>query len=366
VQLKRAPARFQKVLSKIEGDILEGVYREDDVLPSDTELSKQHGVSVATARRAYSELVHRGWVKRVRKRGTILCREALGTRLRRVGLIMVADVPAFQILRSGIESALAEYSTAIETRWNLDVPSVNEEAIRRSISEGAHGLIVTPPIQSSFETMRQLMADRFPLVMVFNHDPKIHSIFPDDYRAGYLVGEHFAECGYRRVAAVVRENAIGRERLYGLREAVARHNLNFAEDAVIPISYGDEPGKVPPDLGRREAERLLALKDRPEAVFVYNDTHAVAIYHWLQNHGVAVPGEIAIAGVDALDVTYHPFSLTTVDIGIASMGAKAGKLLAAQVQNPNLPVVQDKITPHLRIGASTQLRTKAGSSRHAR
>jgi DNA-binding transcriptional MocR family regulator len=152
VQLKRAPARFQKVLSKIEGDILEGVYREDDVLPSDTELSKQHGVSVATARRAYSELVHRGWVKRVRKRGTILCREALGTRLRRVGLIMVADVPAFQILRSGIESALAEYSTAIETRWNLDVPSVNEEAIRRSISEGAHGLIVTPPIQSSFET----------------------------------------------------------------------------------------------------------------------------------------------------------------------------------------------------------------------
>lgn len=358
--MKSTPARFQKVLNKLEGDIRDGVYLEGSVLPSDSELSEQHGVSVATARRAYSELVQRGWVQRVRKRGTILCREAAELRLRRVGLIMVADVPAFQILRSGIESALAEYSTAIETRWNLDLSSANEEAIRGSIGAGAEGLIVTPPHQSGFETMRQLVADRFPLVMAFNHDPKIHSVYPDDYRAGYLVGEHFAACGYRRVAAVVRENAIGRERLYGFREAVARHNLALAEDAVIPISYSDHPGKLPQDLGRREAENLLGLKDRPEAVFVFNDTHAVAIYHWLQNHGIAVPGEIAIAGVDALDVSYHPFSLTSVDIGITNMGVRAGKLLAEQVKNPSRTAVQEKITPRLRIGASTQLRNTGG------
>jgi len=34
----------------------------------------------------------------------------------------------------------------IETRWNHDSPAANEEAIVKSIADGAQGLIITPPI----------------------------------------------------------------------------------------------------------------------------------------------------------------------------------------------------------------------------
>jgi DNA-binding LacI/PurR family transcriptional regulator len=349
---KRKPL-YSQVLQKVEADILQGVYSVGRTLPSDIELSQLYGVSVATARRAYAELVQRGWVSRKRKRGTVLCRGAGQAKLSRIGLILVADVPPYQLLRQGVELAFADQGTAIETRWNHDSPAANEEAIKRSIADGAEGLIVTPPIQSSFETLRHLVAEGFPLVMALNHDSKIHSVYPDDHHAGYLIGEHFAECGYRRVAAVMRDSLIGRERLYGFREAIARHGMELSASSIVPISYEDDTGRLLPDLGRREAEQLLSLSPRPEAVFVYNDSHASAVYHWLQNYGVEVPREIAIAGVDKLGPGYHPFSLTTVDTGLVSIGLRAGQLLLSQLQSRNLLVVQEKVTPQLHVGKST-------------
>jgi DNA-binding LacI/PurR family transcriptional regulator len=356
---RKTPALYRQVLQKIEASIRDGAYPEGGTLPSDIELSQLYGVSVATARRAYTELVQRGWVTRKRKRGTVLCNIAGQSRLSRIGLILVADVPPYQLLRQGVEFALAPHGIAIETRWNHDSPAANEEAITQSIADGAQGLIVTPPIQSSFETLRHLVAEGFPLVMALNHDPKVHSVYPDDHHAGYLVGEHFAECGYQRVAAVIRENTIGRERLYGFREALARHGLRLPTSSVIPIVYEDDKGQLLPDLGRREAEQILALSPRPEAVFVFNDNHAAAIYHWLQNYGVKVPDEIAIAGVDKLGPAYHPFSLTSVDVGLVGIGLRAGQLLVSQLQSRNLLVVQEKVTPQLHIGKSTRRKIAA-------
>ena len=345
---------YRQVLQKLETDILDGKYPDGSALPSDIELSRQCGVSVATARRAYAELVQRGWVIRKRKKGTILCREAKQTRLGRIGLIMVADAPAYQLLRQGVERAFSAKGTAIKTYWNHDSPAKNEDAIKKSIADGAEGLIITPPIQSSFETLRHLVAEGFPLVMALNHDAKVHSVYPDDHHAGYLIGEHFAVCGYHNVAAVVRENVIGRERLYGFREAIARHDIKLSDSSIVPIIYEDENGTPLPDLGRREAERLLSLSPRPDAVFVFNDSHAAAIYHWLQNFGVDVPGEIAVAGVDKLSPVYHPFSLTSVDIGLVDIGLRAGQLLAAQLPSRNHLVVQEKVTPQLHLGKSTR------------
>jgi len=355
----KSAALYRQVLQKVEADILDGSYPVGGTLPSDIELSQIHGVSVATARRAYAELVQRGWVTRKRKRGTILCRDAGHAKLSRIGLILVADVPPYQLLRQGVEFAFADQGTAIETRWNHDSPAANEEAIKKSISDGAEGLIITPPIQSSFETLRHLVAEGFPLVMALNHDSKVHSVYPDDHHAGYLIGEHFAECGYRNVAAVVRENLIGRERLYGFREAIARHGLELPSSSIVPITYEDGNGQLLPDLGRREAEQILSMSHRPDAVFVYNDSHAAALYHWLQNLGVNVPGEIAIAGVDKLGPAYHPFSLTSVDVGLVSIGLRAGQLLSAQLQSRNLLVVQEKVTPKLHLGGSTQRKVAA-------
>lgn len=57
----------QKLLIYLDEQIRSGKYRPGDVLPSDLDLAHAQGVSVATVRRAYSELVNRGWVRRVKK-----------------------------------------------------------------------------------------------------------------------------------------------------------------------------------------------------------------------------------------------------------------------------------------------------------
>lgn len=335
-------------------------------MPSDLELSRTHRVSVATVRRAYAELVERGWVQRVRKRGTVLANVETRSRIRTVGIVMVADVPPYQLLRRGVEQTLIEHGAAICTYWNKDSEEINNTQISRAMKNGVEGLIVTPPSPSSFDLYRRMVAEGIPIVMAFNHDPFVHSVFPDDHRAGYLIGEHFSRCGYKNVAAVVRTSVIGRERLYGFREAIARHGLELREEATVPIQYVDEAGKLIADMGRREAEQILKMNPLPEAVFVFNDSHAAGVYHWLQNFGIAVPEQIAIAAVDHLGPEFHPFSLTSVDIGLEEIGRRAAELLVAQVQNPGLLVVQEKITPRLIVARSTWNGAPASGKNYAR
>lgn len=344
---------YKQVVKKLEESIANGEFVENCPMPSDIDLSRELKVSVDTVRKAYSDLVDRGWIKRVRKKGTILLSSSKRHRIEKIGVVLVASVPPYQLLLRGIEKVMGERGTGLFMRWNGDNEASNQEAILTALKNDSRGIIVSPPFPSSFEFLRGLASEGFPLVLVLVGDPRIHSVIPDDHQAGYLIGEHFARKGFRRVAAVIRDGFIGRERLHGFREALAKHGIEFSASSVIPIEYADANNQLLTDLGRREAEAILKLPNLPEAVFAFNDSHAIALHYWLQKYGINIPDDIALAGVDNLGKDFSPLSLTSVDIGLTSIGSRAAELLIAQIENPNLLVVQEKIAPRLIVGAST-------------
>jgi DNA-binding LacI/PurR family transcriptional regulator len=344
---------YKQVVRKLEQSIANGDYEENCAMPSDIDLSRELKVSVDTVRKAYSDLVKRGWVKRVRKKGTVLLSTSKRHRIEKIGVILVAPIPPYQLLLRGVEKVMGERGTGLFMRWNGDNEASNQEAIMSALKNDSQGIIVQPPFPSSFEFLRGLTAEGFPLVLVLVGDPRIHSVIPDDHQAGYLVGEHFARKGFRRVAAVIRDGFIGRERLHGFREALAKHGIELLPNGVIPIEYADANNQMLTDLGRREAEAILKLPDLPEAIFVFNDSHAIALHYWLQKYKISVPDDIALAAVDNLGKDFSPLSLTSVDIGLTSIGSRAAELLIAQIENPHHLVVQEKIAPRLIVGAST-------------
>jgi DNA-binding GntR family transcriptional regulator len=61
---------YQNLSRQLRSSINEGVYSENDRLPTEAELSEQHQVSRQTVRRAMQELVAEGLVFRVPGRGT--------------------------------------------------------------------------------------------------------------------------------------------------------------------------------------------------------------------------------------------------------------------------------------------------------
>ena len=131
----------------------------------------------------------------------------------------------------------------------------------------------------------------------------------DHFAGGYLAGQHLCRLGHRKLACVANRQAISasKEKLAGFRAALSEHKIPFTPDQIL---WSNE---VQVAEGARCADELLALADRPTAVFVTADHQAVGFLHRLRQRGVRVPEDIAIVGHD--DISYAEFlevPLTTV------------------------------------------------------
>lgn len=85
--------------------------------------------------------------------------------------------------------------------------------------------------------------------------------------------------------------------------------------------------------GSRAIERLIAEGvSLPRAIVCANDQSAIGVLHALAQHGIAVPGEVAVTGFDDMPVARHlrP-QLTSVRQSIQDLGATAFETLYAMI-----------------------------------
>jgi LacI family transcriptional regulator len=87
-----------------------------------------------------------------------------------------------------------------------------------------------------------------------------------------------------------------------------------------------EHGDFSPGSGFDAMNRVLAGGEKPDAVFAANDEMAVGAIHALETAGIAVPGEVKVAGFDDTFVAslVHP-SLTTVHVPKYRLGLTAAE-----------------------------------------
>ena len=81
--------------------------------------------------------------------------------------------------------------------------------------------------------------------------------------------------------------------------------------------------------GRKAAEQLLDLADRPTAIFAFNDNIAIGAIQAARARGLRVPEDLSVVGFD--DVEYATIvtpALTTVRQPLAEMGRTAVSLLS--------------------------------------
>jgi LacI family transcriptional regulator len=81
--------------------------------------------------------------------------------------------------------------------------------------------------------------------------------------------------------------------------------------------------------GHVAMRQLLALADRPTAVFAAGDEMAVGALHAISDAGLDVPGDISVVGYDDVEVAalVRP-ALTTVTQDYLAMGRAAVEVLA--------------------------------------
>lgn len=147
----------------------------------------------------------------------------------------------------------------------------------------------------------------------------------DDREVGRQAVTHLIGLGHRRIAMIRTHDGEGvlwpadLARTQGYRDALTAHGLMYDGQRVVTTQFG-------PRGGLEAAEQLLALPERPTAIFAHSDEVAFGALRALQLAGSDVPGSMSVVGVDD-----HPMAemhdLTTVRQPVALQGRIAATMV---------------------------------------
>src|SRR5690554_3720556 len=145
----------------------------------------------------------------------------------------------------------------------------------------------------------------------------------DNAQAAYEVTDHLISQGCRNIVHVVSNAKINvyANRLKGYRYALMDHGLPFKEENILYSDLSEEAGSIIVD-------KLLAMEQPPDGLFVSNDTCAASCLRALKQAGLRVPQDIALVGFnnDMISRLTEP-NLTTVNYPGFEMGEIAVKSL---------------------------------------
>ena len=166
-----------------------------------------------------------------------------------------------------------------------------------------------------------LQEKQIPCVLLDERMENMESVFAEHEEGVYLITKHLIEAhGFTNIAFLggVPDHEISQERENGYRRAMQEHGLAIDETMVF---YGYYWKQVPTDIADRIADGSIA---KPEAFVCANDVMAMTLMERLSEHGICVPGDIAVTGYDGgwRAALYTP-TLTTVTGREKNLGIQA-------------------------------------------
>jgi LacI family transcriptional regulator len=202
-------------------------------------------------------------------------------------------------------------------------------AIAALVRSGANAILLAPPYSELISGSRFAQGLTVPMAAIAHGLPlpDMDTIGVDEVAAARAMTEHLIERGHRRIGFVTGPptHAAGSSRLEGYREALAAHGIAF--DPAL-IQYGDFTFES----GLSAAATLLALADRPTAIFASNDDMAAAVNLSAHRLGLHIPQDVALAGFDDAPISVKIWPpMTTVRQEVEDMAAKATELLVARI-----------------------------------
>lgn len=151
----------------------------------------------------------------------------------------------------------------------------------------------------------------------------------NDSDASQQVVRYLADKGRKRIALINHDLSYkyARLRQQGYLQQLEAHQLTWKA-----ISYASE---LSFSAGKQAMMALLEGKERPDAVFAVSDTLAAGAMAAIQDAGLSVPGDIAVAGFDGTELAEMVTPpLTTLAQPSRDIGRNACRLLLQKIDQP--------------------------------
>lgn len=219
---------------------------------------------------------------------------ALRLKTTKVVGVIVTDIsnPVFGKMVKGIEAAIKEKAYSILIGNTDEKYEREQEAISNMISKGVDGVIITPT-QHDSASLEMLRKTNIPFILMGRKfkDYAANYVVCDDFRGGFIAGEHLVGRGHSKIIFIngPRHISSSREREEGFVKALSAHQLT-----PIAIYY------IIPEIneGYLTMKRLLDAPYDFTGVFCFDDYTAFGVIKAIKEKGKRVPEDIAVLGYD--------------------------------------------------------------------
>lgn len=241
----------------------------------------------------------------------------------------------FTQLVSAIESVVEEQGYLLSICNTFDDPEREQQIIVKSAQQRVDGFVMIPTLEGDRNTAA-IRRVGVPLVTVDRPLPGVDGdhalVAPDNYRCGYLLGEHLAQRGHRHVAYVGWDSGFHTldERRAGFWDAMtAVHG-----DGVHEISVASE---FSPEGGHQAAAQVLTEHPDLTALCLGFNVPARGAVDYLDEQGLVPGRDISVVLVGAPDwATTGRNDFTLVDPNGPELGRLAAQELLKILADPAL------------------------------
>lgn len=242
----------------------------------------------------------------------------------------------FTTLRQGTSAgflyeAIKGVNDTIKDGYNLIVRGIDDYTSYHHVNRKSFDGIMLMSQSAADQPFIEYASERGIPLIVLNREIEMNGVvnlIPDDQSGAFRMTEQMLRSGHRRIAII--EGKAGfksaQARKEGFREALRAFGLSLQDELCIRGNYDLESGY-------QAMKQLLALPERPTAVFCCSDDMALGAVKAATEAGVRVPDDISVTGFD--DTGYSAFitpALTTVRRPIEAMSRAGAERLIALIE----------------------------------
>ncbi|NNL17119.1 MAG: LacI family DNA-binding transcriptional regulator [Boseongicola sp.] len=284
----------------------------------------------------------------IRATGYRVNQAARNLRMQRAGsvLVLVPNLgkPFYSGILAGISEVFAnsEYSVLIaDTESN----PLEDEALAGYFLDGRIDGAISLDGRLSPQALKQCrdlgVGGRIVFLCEWVHGESFPVITSDNAEGARLAMRHLHHLGHRKIAHITGPdgNVLTTARREGMVEERARLGLPVRSEWIIR-------GDFSLSSGHEAATQILAMDERPTAVFCSADMVAFGLISGLQAGGVRVPEDISVVGFDDIEMSeYYVPALTTIRQDRQRLGGRAADVLLDRLKNRSGIYEQEEPVP---------------------
>jgi LacI family transcriptional regulator len=238
---------------------------------------------------------------------------------------------------------------------NVDTPQQRDHHLAALIKRHRADGVIVVSLRLSRQQLGSFQRTGVPLVTVGVLAPGVPQTVTDDVTGGRLATEHLLSLGHRRIGFVgdtarrMSATNLGlsasQYRLTGYRQALAAAGVGYDPALVRRGPYGAVNAEA-------LAAELLALPDRPSAIFATSDTQAMGVLTAADRCGLPVPGELSVIGFDDIE-SAALLGLSTVRQPLERSGAEGARRLCALLRGERVRPLRQQLALEVVLRSST-------------